>query len=196
MVAIPGALLTHVPPVVGDTVVVKSTHMVDGPVNATGALIFTVTGGVGNEAQPVALLVNMNVAVPGVTAVTNPELSTVATALFVLCHVPPVFGCSWVVTPKQIELGPSILTTGLGCTVRFGVGKEEQPVDVWVKVKFTDPAATAVTRPELLTVAIDPLLLDHVPPVDGESWVVFPIHISVTVIPAVGRGVTVISMVF
>jgi hypothetical protein len=92
IVAIPGALLIHVPPVVGDTVVVKSTHIVDGPVNATGELMLTVTGGVGNEAQPVVLDININVAVPGATAVTNPVLSTVATEGLVLDQVPPVVG--------------------------------------------------------------------------------------------------------
>jgi hypothetical protein len=60
-----------------------------------------------------------------------------------------------------------MLTVGLGKTLSVGVGNEAHPVDVSVKVNVTGPTAMAVTNPELLTVATELLLLDHVPPVDG-----------------------------
>jgi len=41
-VATPGELLTHVPPVVGDKVVVEPTHIVLGPVTLTSGRAFTV----------------------------------------------------------------------------------------------------------------------------------------------------------
>jgi len=53
-VATLGALLTQVPPVVGERVVVNPAHTVDGPVNATTGGTLTVTGAVLSETQPVA----------------------------------------------------------------------------------------------------------------------------------------------
>ncbi len=51
-----------------------------------------------------------------------------------------------------------------------------QPVVVLVKVRVATPAPTAVTTPELVTVAMELLLLDHVPPVDGVTLEVAPAH--------------------
>ena len=53
-----------------------------------------------------------------------------------------------------------------------------QPVTVFVNVNVGLPAATPVTRPALVTVANDGLLLNHVPPVVGDKLVVPPIHIA------------------
>ena len=51
---------------------------------------------------------------------------------------------------------------------------ELQPVDVCVNVKVVEPAATPVIIPAFVTVAIEVLLLNHVPPVVGESVAVLP----------------------
>ena len=78
MVAMEGLLLVHVPPVVGDNVVVLPTHMVGGVAVTTG-LAITVTVSVGSEEQPEAVSVHTNVAVPAIKPVTTPALLTVAT---------------------------------------------------------------------------------------------------------------------
>ena len=62
-VAIAGLLLTHVPPVVGVTVVVEPIQTAGVPVTATVGPGFIVTGKV-VEKQPVAVFVNVKVAVP------------------------------------------------------------------------------------------------------------------------------------
>ena len=53
----------------------------------------------------------------------------------------------------------------------------EQPVEVCWYVKFTDPADTPVINPALSIVAIELLLLVHIPPVVGEAVAVFPTQI-------------------
>jgi hypothetical protein len=63
--------------------------------------------------QPVGK-VNINLALPVVTPVTSPAFVTVATAGFVLVHVPPVVGVNCVVVPIQIALEPAMETTGEG----------------------------------------------------------------------------------
>ena len=60
------------------------------------------------------------------------------------------------------------LEVGVGLMVTLLV-VELHPVLVSVKVKFTLPAMMAVTKPALLTVAIEGLLLCQVPPEVGES---------------------------
>lgn len=47
---------------------------------------------------------------------------------------------------------------------------------VSVKVKVVVPAAIPVTEPVLSIEAIAPLLLTHVPPEEGNIWIVFPIQ--------------------
>ena len=70
-----------------------------------------------------------------------------------------------------------------------------QPVDVCVKVKVTVPAATPVTAPALVTVAIELLLLVQVPPVVGDNVVVLfgpPAQIELApVILTTGKAFTV-----
>ena len=51
---------------------------------------------------------------------------------------------------------------------------ELQPVDVSVKVNVAVPAATPVTKPAFVTVAIALSLLIQVPPVVGDKVIVLP----------------------
>src|SRR6266481_4653465 len=66
-----------------------------------------------------------------------------------------------------------------------------QPVDVWVKVKVREPAATPVTTPALVTVANEGLLLAHVPPLTGLNVIVDPIHRLVEGVLTVGNALIV-----
>jgi hypothetical protein len=71
------------------------------------------------------------------------------------------------------------------------VAFEIQPVVVFVNVNVAVPAPMPVTKPAFVTVAIDVLLLTHVPPVVGESVVVEPTQIAeAPVILTVGFGFT------
>jgi hypothetical protein len=190
-VAIAELLLTHVPPVVGDNVVVDPTQMDEAPVMLTVGFALTVTALVGFEAQPVDVLVKVNVALPAATPVTTPALVTVAIAVLLLTHVPPVVGESVVVVPTHIVVAPVMLTVGLAIMVTADVAFDTQPVVVLVNVKVAEPAATPVTTPALVTVATAVLLLTHVPPVAGESVVVEPIHTAeAPVMLTVGIGFT------
>jgi hypothetical protein len=121
-------LLTHVPPVVGDNVVVEPSHMDDKPVIPTTGLPIMVMALVAFELHPVVALVNVNVTLPAATPVTTPVLVTVAIALSLLAQVPPVEGDNVVVIPTQIEVGPVILTIGFAFTVTSGVALETQLV--------------------------------------------------------------------
>ena len=111
-----GLLLTHVPPVVGESVVVAPMQIELPPVMLTAgkALIVTV---------PVVLLqfvvdeVKVKVADPAATPLTTPAEVTVATDVLLLTQVPPVVGDKVVVAPMQIELLPVMLTVGNGLTV-------------------------------------------------------------------------------
>jgi len=107
-----GALLAHVPPVVGDNVVVRPTQMLVDPVMLAKGRAFTVTVPVGRETQPVPESVKLNVAVPAPTPVTTPVLDTVATAGLLLAQVPPLVGDKVVVVPTQMVLAPVIFTGG------------------------------------------------------------------------------------
>ena len=71
---------TQEPPVAGVTEVVPPIQIPDGPETFTTGLAFTVIGWVGEEGQPVKELVNVKVAVPGLSAVTTPALLTEAMA--------------------------------------------------------------------------------------------------------------------
>lgn len=173
-----GSLLTQVPPMVGDKVVVAPTQIVLDPVILTAGKALTVTAAVGAETQPVVELVNVKVAVPAVTAVTTPErASTVATEGLLLTQVPPKFGDKVVVDPIHILFDPLILTAGAGFTVTSGVDADTQPDPVAVKLKVTEPADTPVTTPASVMVAIAGSLLVQVPPLTGETLVMSPIQI-------------------
>lgn len=111
-VAMAGLLLTHVPPVVGESVVVDPSQIEFEPVILTVGLGFTVTTFVLFEVHPVEVWVKLKVAVPPPTPVTTPALFTVATEGLLLTHVPPVVGLRVVVVPAQIVVAPEIETVG------------------------------------------------------------------------------------
>lgn len=189
-------VLTQVPPVVGDKVVVKTTHTLVFPVILTTGIAFTVTAAVGAEIQPVAVLVKVKVAVPAATPVTTPLLETVATAGLLLVQVPPDEGDKPVVTPTQMLLGPLIPTVGKALTVIAEVGADTHPVLVLVKVKVAVPADTPETTPALVTVAIAGSLLAQVPPVVGDTVDVLPTQILLDpVMLTAGAGFTVTGAV-
>jgi hypothetical protein len=155
------------------------------------AQLLTAMAAVGIDVHPVVLFVKVNVAVPTDTPVTTPLLEIVAIAGLLLVHVPPVVGDNFVGPPIHIVVLPVMDTVGLAITVTVGVGTEAQPLEL-VKVNVTVPAATPVTIPALVTVALAVLLLVHVPPVVGDKVVVPPTHTEVLpVIDAVGLGLTV-----
>jgi hypothetical protein len=180
-------LLTQVPPIVGDRVVVVPSHNAETPVILAIGKAFIVTAAVGKEAQPVVVLLKKNVAVPLDMPVTTPALLTVATNVLLLLHVPPVVGDKVVVPPTHIDELPIILTVGNELIVTAGVAKDVQPVAVLVNVNVAVPLATPVTTPVLLTVAVAVLLLTQVPPVIGDKFVALPTQIEFKpVILAVG----------
>ena len=124
--------------------------------------------------QPVEVCVNVNVTEPGATPVTTPPFVTVAKLLLLLTHVPPVVGDKVIVDPTQTDDAP--LTIGKAFTVT-GFVVALQPVEVWVNVNVTEPGATPDTTPPFVTVAKLLLLLTHVPPVVGKTFIIEPIQI-------------------
>jgi hypothetical protein len=121
-------LLTQVPKVVGLTVVVPPTHseVFDPDIFVVGRAI-TVTALVASDGHNVVLFVKVKVAVPALTAVTTPAFVTVAIAVLLLAHVPPVVGLNVVVEPAQIVLDPVILTAGFALIVKGAVANELHP---------------------------------------------------------------------
>ena len=181
---------------VGDNVVVAPTHIVLVPVMLPAGVVFTVMAGVGAEAQPVLVLVNVKVAVPAVTAVTTPAFVTVATAGLLLTQVPPLEGDKPVMPPILRFVAPMMLTIGVASTVTGAVAAETQPVAELVKINVAVPAEMPVTTPTLLTVATAGFVLTQVPPATGERVVVNPIQILLTpVMLTVGVGFTVTAAV-
>jgi hypothetical protein len=106
-------------------------------------------------------------------------------AVLLLLHVPPdVVLNNDVVAPWQTLIVPK-MTDGTGVTVTMAV--REQPVERAYVI--TDvPGITPVTTPDVRsTVAIDGLLLVHVPPAEALlSAVVEPSHTEV--VPAISAG--------
>jgi hypothetical protein len=105
-------LLDHVPPVVGDKVIVLPTQT-EGPALTDGKAL-TVTAEV-FALQPLVLLVKVNVALPAAIPVTKPELVTVAFVSSLLDQVPPVTGEIVIVLPTHTD-GPAE-TVGKALTV-------------------------------------------------------------------------------
>lgn len=138
------------------------------------ATTFTETGDDGFDTQPVLVFVKVKVAVPGSNAETLPLLLMLATKKLLVDHVPPVEGVNVVVPPTHKVEDPVNVATGLALIVTVVVGLDTHPVVELVNVKVTVPPATPVTRPAFVTVAIDVLLLTHVPPVVGDNVVVAP----------------------
>ncbi len=156
---------------------------------------------------PPSCVVTVMVAVPAATAVTRPAVLTVATAVLLLLHVTfllvalagatvavnccvePIFTVAVVgltVTP--------VTTTGVTVMALVAVLLPSCVVTVIVAV----PTATAVTKPAVLTVATEALLLLHVTFVlvalagatVAVNWVVEPItmdaDVGLTVTPVTG----------
>lgn len=74
-------------------------------------------GCVALDEHAVPASVNVNVAVPGLTAVTKPLLLTVATDGLLVLHTPPEVGDKVVVVPAHNIVLPVIDTTGLAWTI-------------------------------------------------------------------------------
>ena len=137
--------------------------------------------------HPVDVWVNVKVTEPAATPVMTPALVTVAIALLLLTHVPPVVGDNVAVLPTHTVAGA--VTIGKAFTVTEEVVLLH-PVVVEVNVNVTDPAATPVMTPALVTVAIAVLLLTQVPPVVGDNVAVLPIQTDAGAV-TVGRALTV-----
>ena len=129
---------------------------------------------------------------PADTPVTTPVLVTVATEGALLTHDPPVEGDNVVVLPAQILRAPVILATGIGLTVTVGVAADIQPLELLVKVKLAVPAASPVTTPALVTLAIEPSLLAQVPPEVGDTPVISPTQISLEPVRFTVGAVTIV----
>jgi hypothetical protein len=84
-------LLNHIPPLVGDKVVVPPTQMAPGPVRLTLGSSTTVIGVLSVFSHP-AFDVKVNVALPPETPVTIPMFDTVATVVSLLTQTPPLLG--------------------------------------------------------------------------------------------------------
>lgn len=94
-----GLLLIHVPPDVGDNVVVVPTQMFELPEMLTAGNALTVK--LFEDEHPEELLVKVSVIVPALIPVTIPESSTVAIPVLLLIHVPPLLGVTLAVEPAQ-----------------------------------------------------------------------------------------------
>ena len=108
-------LLTQVPPLVGDSVVVVVPQKEVGPVIFTTGKACTVTAGVVFAQLGAVELVKVKVALPGPTAVMVLPL-TVATAVLLLTQVPPLAGDKVAVAPLHIAYELE-LTMGNAVTV-------------------------------------------------------------------------------
>ena len=128
--------------------------------------------------------------VPEETPETLPEASTVATAMLLLLHVPPVTASVKVdVVPVQTKVRPEIVPASAEVpTVTPAVTIAEPQLVVTVYVIVAEPVATPVTTPVAETVAIEILLLLHVPPLTASARVVVaPVQTDVVpvILPAV-----------
>jgi hypothetical protein len=117
-------------------------------------------------------------------------LVTVANAVLLLVHVPPVVGVKVIVLPAHID-DTGALTAGSELTVTDEV-VALQPVVLLVKVNVTVPAATPVTVLPL-TVAFEGSLLTHVPPVAGVNVIVLLTHTVEAEVLTVGGLAVVIT---
>jgi hypothetical protein len=80
-----------------------------------------------SEIHPVAVFVNINLAVPAVNPVMSPAFVIPATVGLEEVHVPPVCGVICVLPPIQMDEGPEMEITGLAWTVTGPVGSELHP---------------------------------------------------------------------
>ena len=129
-VAFVTSLLNHVPPVVGDNVMLPPTQT-DAAAETTGnALIVTAEVVL---LQPEAASVKVNVTEPAAIPVMAPALVTVAIVGSLLVHVPPVAGESDEVAPTQIAGGEVTTGKALISTIRV-IGVPGQLVRVLVSI--------------------------------------------------------------
>ena len=139
-------------------------------------------------------LVKVKVALPAATPVTAPALVTLAEAGVLLTQVPPVVGDKVVVPPlAQIEDAPVILTVGRAVTVTAVVVLAQFGAVELVKVKVALPAATPVTTPALVTVALVVSLLAHIPPMVGDKVMVLPTHTDEEGVLTTGNGLIIMA---
>lgn len=124
--ATPASLLTHVPPVVGLSVIVDPTHnLSDGRITVGRSL--TTTDAV-VLLQPVVVLVKVKVTVPSDIPVISPALVIVAIPELLLVQVPPVVGLADIVLPTCNEAA-GVLTVGSALTVTVILARApSQPV--------------------------------------------------------------------
>ena len=189
-VAIELLLLVHVPPIVGDNVIVLPTQT-EAPALTTGSALMDTALVVALQVVEV-VSVKIKVALPAATPVTTPELVTVAIELLLLVHVPPIVGDNVIVLPTQTE-APAVTT---GCALMVtAVVVALQLVVASVKVKVALPPATPVTTPVLVTVAFVVSLLDHVPPVVGDNVIVLPTQTEAAPVLTTGKALMVTEVV-
>ena len=128
IVAMPGALLTQVPPAPGLAVIVLPTHNVAEGVLTKGGEI-TVTDAV-VALQPVAVEVKVKVTLPTDIPVITPAPVIDAIPGALLTQVPPAPGLAVIVLPTH-NVAEGVLTTGRGFTVTVAVpltARETQPL--------------------------------------------------------------------
>jgi hypothetical protein len=111
--------------------------------------------------------VNKNEVTPWAIPVTKPLEFIEAIAVLLLIHEPPFEGKKLVVAPVQIALGPERVTIGFGLMVIGNVLSDSQPVAASRNLNVAVPAVNPTTTPAFDDVAIEGLLLSHVPPDDG-----------------------------
>src|SRR5436305_1611548 len=119
------------------------------------------------------------VAVPPVTPLTVPVLLTVATAEFVLLHVPPATDAVRVVAEPAHTLEAPLMAavTGAALTVMALVAEAVPQLPEIEYVMVVLPAPTPVTTPVEETVATPGAELTQVPPAaDAVNAVVAPEH--------------------
>jgi hypothetical protein len=131
-------LLAHTPPTVGASVVLFPIQICGGPETVAKGLTYTFILTDVSEAQPVEVSVKINLADPGDTALTIPELSMDATDGWVLDQVPPALGKKLVVLAGHRDCGPESEMIGLPFTNTGAVGSEAHPPVLW-KVKLATP---------------------------------------------------------
>ena len=171
------SLLVHVPPVVGDNVVVRPAQIVVAPVILATGFAFTATVVLADVAEVQPNVVTATVYVPFVETVIDCVVAPVD-------HKFPDADEEVSITdpPAQKVIGPPaemVGVGGIGFIVTAAVGNETQPVLVRVNVNVAVPFETPVTTPPGVTVATELSLLVHVPPVVGDNVVVRPAQIVV-----------------
>lgn len=200
--AVAGAELLHEPPdPVVDKEIPEPWHTVDGPdiapANGAGSTVMFLV--VKADPQPL-VTVYVIITLPALTPVTIPDVFTVANAVLLLLHAPPVIvGVSVVVAPWQTDVAPdNVPATGSGLTVMSAVSTAVPHELVTVYDMIAAPPATPATTPDVLTEAMVAALLLHVPPLEVVlKAVVAPWHTAVAPLttPALGIGFTVIERV-